>query len=105
MNHFTDKDGYNAIRSQPTWMFKAVQPRAAHHPPGAYFTDYSASEPNLSKKIFVPVVKLAFLFAFSPPAPLEPLPGGRGRLGHIFYSPDDYPVATEHQQWCGETGL
>ena len=59
MNHFTDKEAFNAIGSQPTWTFKAVQPRAEHHPVGAYFTDYEPTEPNLSKKIFVPVVKLA----------------------------------------------
>jgi hypothetical protein len=105
MNHFTDKQGFNGIGSQQTWMFRAEQPRARHHPVGAYFTTYEATEPNLSKKIFVPVVKLAYVFSFSPPRALEPLPGGRGRLGKIFYSRDDYSVDRQHQLCAGETGL
>jgi hypothetical protein len=105
MNHFTDKDGYNAIGSQPIWTFKAMQPRAPQHPVGAYFTTYEPSEPNLSKKIFVPVVKLAYVFNFEPPRALHPLPGGRGRLGKIFYSADNYPVERTHQREARETGL
>ena len=80
MNHFTDRAGFNAIGSQPTWLFKAQQPRSSTNPVGAYFTTYEPDEPNLSKKIFVPVVKLELVFKFRPPVALEPLPGGRGRL-------------------------
>lgn len=105
MNHFTDTAGFNAIRSQPTWVFRAEQPRARHHPVGTYFTTYEPTEPNLSKKIFVPVAKLAYAFSFTPPSPLEPLPGGRGRLGRIFYSPTDYSVEKPFQLASGETGL
>ena len=105
MNHFTDKDGFNAIRSQPTWLFKAEQPRSPSSPVGAYFTTYEATEPNLSKKIFVPAVKLAFVFKFTPPTALVPLPGGRGRLKTIFYSPVDYPVDRAHQLEAIPTGL
>jgi hypothetical protein len=105
MNHFTDKDGYDAIRSQPTWLFKAETPHSSASPFGAYFTTYEPTERNLSKKIFVPVAKLAFIFRFTPPAELVPLPGGRGRLGKIFYSPADYPVGRPHQLENGPTGL
>ena len=105
MNHFTDKTGYNAIRSQALWTFKAVQPRSPNNPVGAYFTTYEPEEPNLSKKIFVPVVKLAFVFKFNEPTPLLPIPGGRGRLGKIFYSPTDYDVDEEHKVEAKETGL
>jgi hypothetical protein len=29
-------------------------------------------------------MKLAYVFSFTPPTLLRPLPGGRGRLGKIF---------------------
>jgi hypothetical protein len=106
VNHFTDKEGYNAIRSQPDWLFKAVQPRAKQNPVGAYFTDYPPNEPNLAKKIFVPRDKLAFVFQFTPPSPLLSLPGNRGRLGRIFYSPVDYRVPEDSpNRQAGATGL
>jgi hypothetical protein len=35
MNHFTDKDGYHSIRSQPTWFFRAEQRRSPINPVGA----------------------------------------------------------------------
>ena len=107
MNHFTDKDGHNAIRSQPTWLFKAGEPRSPNNPRGAYFTTHEPDEPNLSKKIWVPLVKLAFVFKFTPPAEpeLKPLPGGRGRLKTVFYSPTDYSVAREYQVEERATGL
>ena len=105
MNHFTDKAGFDSIRSQPTWLFKAEQPRSPNNPVGAYFTTHEPNEPNLSKKIFVPVVKLAFVFKFNPPTQLVPLPGGRGRLKAIFYSAVDYPVDRRHQLETGPTGL
>ena len=105
MNHFTDQAGFKAIRSQPTWLFKAVQPHAKHHPIGAYFTDYAPTEPNLAKKIFVPRSKLAFVFSFRLPTPMLALPGGRGRLGRIFYSPRDYAVEIPHQLHSGATGI
>jgi len=105
MNHFTDRDGYNAIGSQVVWVFLARQPHAAHNPVGAYFTSYSHTEPNLAKKIFVPRTKLAYLFEFTPPSELKELPGGRGRLKHIFYSPEDYSVPKTHQIRQGATEL
>jgi len=38
MFHFTDKSGFDAIRSQPNWRFLAQQPRRMENPKGAYFT-------------------------------------------------------------------
>jgi hypothetical protein len=105
MNHFTDSGGFNAIRSQPTWTIKAARPRAAHNPVGAYFTTYAPTEPNLAKKIFVPRSKLAFVFTFVPRQTLLPMPGGRGHLGRIFFSPEDYHVGTVDQLHAGATGL
>ena len=104
MNHFTDRTGFNGIGSQPTWLFKAAQPLATHHPPGAYFTDYPPHEPNLAKKLFVPRSKLEYVFSFDPPTPLTPLPGGRGRLGRIFYSAHDYKVEPAYQRGVAPTG-
>jgi hypothetical protein len=105
MNHFTNQGGYNAIGSQPTWNFKAYQPLARHHPVGAYFTTYPPTESNLAKKLYVSKGKLSYVFSFAPPQPLQPLPGGRGRLERIFFSPTDYPVPRENQDSHGPTGI
>jgi hypothetical protein len=102
MNHFTDKQGYNSIRSQPTWLFVAGQP-PGEHPPGAYFTTLPPTERRLAHKLRIPVSKLQYRFAFQGDNGLLPLPGGRG--GYIFYSPVDYPVDRERQSEHGETGL
>jgi hypothetical protein len=37
--HYTDKSGWNGIRSQKVWRFEACRPQAIHRPIGAYFTD------------------------------------------------------------------
>ncbi len=105
MNHFTDKDGFDGIRSQVDWTFRAVQPRALHNPRGAYFTTWGPNEPNLAKKIFVPRAKLAYRFEFTQPSPLKNYPGGRGRLKCVFYSPEDYVVPNDYQIFQGVTGL
>lgn len=105
MNHYTDTTGYNAIRSQPDWTFKASQPKAAHNPAGAYFTTYEPDEPNLSERIFVPRAKLAYIFSFIDVGDLEAIPGGRGRLGRIFYARADYSVPRARQLHHGATGL
>lgn len=105
MNHFTNKQGFNAISSQPTWLFKALQPPATYQPRGAYFTECSPSEERLAKKLCVPREKLEYVFMFDPPTALRPLPGGRGQLGKVSYSPTDYPVAVDDQHFSGPTGL
>ena len=96
MFHYTDTAGYNAIRSQPTWLFKASQP-PGDHPFGAYFTSLPPGAVNLGKRIFVRGCrdKLEFVFHFSGGEELTPLPGGRGDV--IFYSTTDYPVERERQ--------
>jgi hypothetical protein len=101
MNHFTNKEGFDGIRSQPTWSFRASQPRAAHNPVGAYFTDYPPDEHNLAVKLFLPREKLHYIFAFSDRGNLLPLPGGRGRLKRIFYSPVTYEVDRSRQMFHG----
>src|SRR5207248_9227796 len=99
MNHFTDRDGYNGIVAQPTWVFKASQP-PGDHPVGAYFTTLGPETPKLSKKLGIPRRKLQYLFTFEDVGDLTRLPGGRGEF--IFYSPTDYEVAADRQQYAGE---
>lgn len=102
MIHYTDKDGYDSIRSQPTWRFKAPQP-PGDHPFGAYFTTLTPDTKNLAKRLGVPRRKLAYRFEFTDVGDLTPLPGDRGE--YIFYSATDYDVLEDRQQFCGETGL
>ena len=105
MNHFTNKEGFDGIRSQPTWTFRAAQPLAAHNPVGAYFTDYPPDEPHLAVKLFLPREKLRYIFSFGGQEGLLPLPGGRGRLKRIFYSPVTYEVERARQTFHGRTGI
>jgi hypothetical protein len=100
--HYTDTKGFNAIRSQPTWLFKAFQP-PCDHPKGAYFTNLPPGSINLGKRIFVRGCrdKLEFVFHFSGGDDLRPLPGGRGEV--VFYSTKDYPVEHERQIVHGAT--
>lgn len=102
MFHYTDKEGYNAIRSQVVWCFKASQP-PGNHPFGAYFTDLPPSTPNLAKRLGIPRIKLADYFEFIDVGDLTPLPGQRG--DHICYSPSDYQVTPDRQLGHGATGL
>lgn len=106
VNHYTDKDGYNAISSQVDWTSLARQPKATHNPVGAYFTTYLPADGRLAQRLFVPRCKLAYRLGFTDVGDLLPLPGGRGRLRRIFYSPEDYPVAESRQDpSSGATGL
>lgn len=102
MNHYTDRDGFNGISSQPTWEFKASKP-PGDHPKGAYFTTLNQDTRNLAQKLRIPRSKLAFIFVFTGGEDLTPLDGGRGQ--YIFYSPDDYLVGKDRQTRCGGTGL
>jgi hypothetical protein len=94
--HYTNRAGYNAIRSQPTWLFKAFEPPGGH-PKGAYFTTLPPGTVNLGKRIFVRGCrdKLEFAFHFSGSDGLQRIAGGRGEV--IFCSPDDYPVEPSRQ--------
>lgn len=51
--HYTDRDGYNAIVSQPIWRFVASQP-PGDHPFGAYFTDLPPTTKNLANRLRIP---------------------------------------------------
>jgi hypothetical protein len=94
MNHFTDKAGYDSIRSQRDWCFLAGTP-PGDHPRGAYFTTLGPTEKKLAVRLRIPREKLAYYFAFVGAQGLRPLPGGRG--AYIYYSPDDYVVEQERQ--------
>jgi hypothetical protein len=99
--HYTDKDGWNAIRSQVVWRFLASQPLAKDRPVGAYFTMIEPTPQNLRtlhKRIRVPKVKQEFVFWFVGAHGLEQLNGGRGRDRWILYSPVDYEVDKERQR-------
>ena len=102
MFHYTNKNGFNAVRSQRTWLFKASQP-PGDHPEGTYFTTLPPGTINLGKRIFVRGCrdKLEFVFHFSGDDGLEPLPGDRGKW--IFYSARDYPVEPNRQLDHGVT--
>src|SRR5262249_53076097 len=98
--HYTDKAGYDAIRSQPVWRFIAGQPPGIH-PSGAYFTTLGRNTKNLAQRLGIPRAKLAYFFEFTDVGDLTPLPGGRGQ--YIFYSPGDYDVAQARQINHGAT--
>ena len=100
MNHFTNKAGWNSIRSARTWCFQASSPPpASGHPVGAYFTTLRPDAPNLATRLGLPRAKVAYLFAFSADDGLVPLRGGRG--AYVFYSKHDYLVAPERQLYEG----
>lgn len=96
MFHFTNDNGYKAIASQVTWLFKAFKP-PGDHPKGAYFASLAPGTPCLAKRLFVrgTADKVAFVFCFAGGEDLRSLAGGRGAF--IFYSTDDYPVEKPRQ--------
>ncbi|MGA2065341.1 MAG: hypothetical protein ABSG86_10240 [Thermoguttaceae bacterium] len=95
MRHYTDKPGYNSIRSQVDWRFEARQPPSPDHPVGAYFTDLPSDTPNLALKLRISAAKAAYCFPFRDIGDLRPIRGHRGK--HIFYSPEDYVVVQARQ--------
>jgi hypothetical protein len=97
--HYTDKDGYNAIRASSPWHFRAERP-PGDHPLGAYFTCQQPSTPKLAKRLQIPVRKLEYVFAFEDKGDLKQLRGDRGK--QILYSPEDYYVESERQLYCGK---
>jgi len=100
--HYTTKDGWNGIRSQVVWCFRASKPPGPH-PRAAYFTILDPTTPYLAAKLLIPRAKLAYSFHFGDVGDLQPLPGGRGHF--IVYSPADYPVEQGRQIAHGTTGL
>jgi hypothetical protein len=106
MFHYTDKEGWNAIRSQTTWRFKANQPKDPDRPKGAYFTDIEPSALNLRtlyKRLRIPKAKQESVFWFIGADRLSQLNDGRGRDKRIFFSPVDYEVVEERQRYAGLT--
>jgi hypothetical protein len=106
--HYTDKDGWNAIRSQKTWCFKASQPKDPDRPVGAYFTDIEPSDENLGtlyKRIRVPKTKQEYVFSFVGTDGLTQLFGGRGRDKRIYFNPEDYEVIEGRQKYADRTQL
>jgi hypothetical protein len=95
MFHYTNRVGFNAIRAQVVWLFRAATP-PGEHPFGAYFTDLDERTPNLANRLRIPKEKTEHLFDFTDAGDLEPIRGSRGR--HIFYSPGNYPVAPDRQR-------
>lgn len=98
--HYTDQDGYNAIRSQVVWRFVATRP-PGQHPVGAYFTTLGRGTKNLANRLRIPKEKIAFYFEFLDAGDLLPLPGGRGQ--YVLYSPADYDVEEPRQVGEGAT--
>lgn len=97
-HHYTDKDGYNAIRAATVWHFQAHKP-PGNHPFGAYFTTLGRGTRNLSQRLRIPRSKSEYVFEFTDVGDLTPLTGGRGR--YIFYSPHDYGVDVPRQIYSG----
>lgn len=94
VHHFTNKDGFDSIRSQPDWTFEASEP-PGDHPRGAYFTTLPPATKGLAKRLRIPRRKTAFYFSFIDDGMLLPLRGGRG--AYVFYSPTDYVVGPGRQ--------
>lgn len=101
--HYTHQKGFNSIKSQLNWHFKATQPKAPQNPKGAYFTTLKPDAPNFYVKTRIPKAKQAYLFAFVDQGDLSLYPGGKGRLKTIFYSPEDYVVVQSRQKYCGKS--
>jgi hypothetical protein len=104
--HYTDRVGYKAIQSQETWVFKAGRQRLGHLPYGAYFTSLELNKPTAAlffARTRIPRSKRKFVFQFRDAQDLISLDGDRGRF--VFYSPEDYAVASDRQELSGETNL
>src|SRR2546426_5749962 len=85
--HYTDHEGFNAIKASPTWIFRAGKP-AGDHEFGAYFTTYVPPRPLY--KLGLPKEKQEYVFCFKDAGDLTPIRGGRG--AYIIYSKADYSV-------------
>jgi len=100
MHHYTNKAGYNAIRSQTSWTFRASKP-PGKNPRGAYFTSLDPDHPKLAQKLRIPKQKIEYVFCFVDNMDLQPHRGGRGTF--IFFHPDDYGVPPERQTRHGNS--
>ncbi len=100
--HYTNKKGYNAIRSGKNWLFKASQPpgNPKDHPFGAYFTHLEPGDHRLPR-LRIPKEKREFFFKMDiPEEQLKRIRGGRGEYSR--YSPEDIEVRPEQKMGHGE---
>lgn len=100
MNHYTNKKGYNGISARVSWRFRASQP-PGDRPFGAYFTTLEPDARHLASRLGIPKEKTEYVFSFADNQDLIAVRGGRGDF--IFYSPADYEVAEQRQEYVGET--
>ena len=99
MAHYTDRDGFNGIRSARVWKFIAAQPPTSEHSPGAYFTTLGRGTPLLAQRLRIPRRKIEYVFEFTDAGTLQSIDGGRG--AYIFFSSVDYLVDEPRQQYAG----
>ena len=97
--HYTDKDGYNAVRSQPAWMFKVSQPPKRENPVAAYFTILNPQTPLLAVKLRIGRKKIEYAFEFENAGDLKRLDPDR-ELG-VFISKENYRVEPSRQKFHG----
>jgi hypothetical protein len=86
MHHYTDRSGYNSLRSSVGWCFRAHQ-APGDHPFGSYFTTLGPVTKNLALRLRISRSKIEYVFAFRDAGDLQPLRGQRG--DYIFYSTAD----------------
>lgn len=98
--HYTGQPGWNAIRSQVDWLFKASQP-PGDRPYGVYFTTLRIDAPKFHKKTRIPVEKQEYVFAFTGKEGLEERDDGKRPF--VLVSPKDYLVAEDRQQYNGKS--
>jgi hypothetical protein len=98
--HYTDCDGWNGIRSQMNWLFRANTPPG--HLFGAYFTPCPPNTQNLHRKLGnpYPKAKREYAFAFHGREGLVPAVELGGRAAHVWRSPVDYRVERPRQQYA-----
>lgn len=96
--HYTDADGFKAVVSQQTWMFKKSQP-PGRRPPGAYFTRLLPDDNKLAAGTMLPKRKREYVFAFEGEEGLQPVPGGKGEYN--LWTDGDYQVAPNRQKHKG----
>jgi len=94
MLHYTNKPGWNAIRSQVDWTFK-IHPPPTDHPEAAYFTTLEPNTVNLANRLRIPKEKIEYVFCFEDAEDLLPIEGDRG--AYVFYSPSNYIVVQSRQ--------
>jgi hypothetical protein len=103
MFHYTNKTGFNTIKSQVNWKFKASIPKAPQNPRGVYFTTLKPNAPNFYVKTRIPKKKQSHIFEFADIGDLQFYPGNRGRLKTVYYSPKDYQVLQARQKFHGKS--